>query len=490
MKRDLKSLGEYMKKNTIKTKEKTISKTRITKRMIIKTIIYFVIIFGVLDSTKYLIFQSQINNKKNIVGYNSTITFDKISVDMQIIETQTKSIIDFSIDSKGNITNFERAAATILGNDNVSCVALAPKGIVQYAYPYVGNESLIGYDFEDSANGENNIEALTNNNEQNITTIYGPYLYKNGKTYLIVKAPVLLENEDSTTQLWGYVCAFIDFPKSLMEAGFGSLIEQKYNYKLYRNDINNQERIILSSPKNYIKQGKIVQRDIFNETWKVSIEPENGWYDKSQYILETFIVLIISILASIIFFDYLRLKDTGKILTRFVNIDTLTGVFSRKYFFDYVEAEIGRKKRFGICYIDVDKFKEVNDLYGHEIGDRLLVEIGKRIQECIRKNDFVSRIGGDEFAIFMNDINDEFVGDIILERLMNTMEDPFEYRTVILQSTLSVGYSIFPEDGSSIEELIQNADRYMYNMKEKNHREIHIKHMIKHNKMNHAKKND
>jgi len=478
-----------MKKRTIKIKKKSISKARITNKMIIKCFACFMVIFGILYFAKYMLLQNQINNKKDEVGYIATISFDKISVDMQIVETKLKSIIDFSIDAKGNINDFERASTTIIGNDDVSCVALAPKGIVQNVYPYAGNEKFIGYDFRDISSVANSTEVFTINSDQTITTICGPYLFKNGKTFLIVKVPVLLKNENSTPELWGYACAFIDYPKSLMEVGFDDLIEQKYNYKLYRNDINNNERILLSSQK-VIEQGVVIQRGIFNEMWNISIEPENGWYSKGQSILQSIVILIISILVSIIIFDYFRLKETGKTLTRFVNIDTLTGVFSRKYFFDYVEAEIQRNKRFGICYIDVDKFKEVNDQYGHEIGDRLLLEIGKRIQECIRRNDFVSRIGGDEFVIFINDINDEFVGELILKRLMNTMKEPFAFNNIILQNTLSVGYSIFPVDGGSVEELIQNADKYMYNMKEKNHREVHIKHMIKHNKMNYAKKND
>ena len=380
IKSDLKCLGEYMKKNTTKLKEKSILKTRITKRIIIRSFVCFVIIFAILNFTIYMISQNQINHKKDTVGYISTITFDKISVSMQMIDTKIKSLIDFSIDSKGNVTDFERAAATILGNDNVSTVALAPKGIIQYVYPYAGNQSFIGYDFEDSSIEAKNAETLTNNN-QNSSTICGPYLFQNGKTYLIVKVPVLIKDGNSTAELWGYACAFIDFPKSLKEAGFSSFADQKYNYQLYQNDINNKEKIILSSDKNKIKQGIVIHREIFNQTWNVRIEPENGWYNKNQYILQSIMMLIISILISVIIFDYFRLKDTGKILTRFVNIDTLTGVFSRKYLFDYVEAEIERNSRFAICYIDVDKFKEVNDEYGHEIGDKLLLEIGKRIQE-------------------------------------------------------------------------------------------------------------
>ncbi|WP_170841469.1 sensor domain-containing diguanylate cyclase [[Clostridium] fimetarium] len=476
-----------MKEKSIKIKDKSISKTRITKRMIVRSFVCFIIIFGILDLTIYMISQNQINSKKDTAGYIAAISFDKISVNMQMIETKIKTIIGFSIDIKGNITDFERAATSIIGNDNVSCVALAPNGIIQYAYPYAGNESLIGFDFQDSSIDTNNIEAFANDNNQIITTICGPHLFLNGKTYLIVKVPVLLENVDSTTQLWGYACAFIDFPKSLMNAGFNSLIEQKYNYKLYRNDINNIERIMLSFQQKNIKQGIIIHREVFNQTWNILIEPESGWYNKERYILESIVMLIISILSSIIILDYFRLKDTGKALTRFVNIDTLTGVFSRRYFFDYVEAEIGRNRRFGICYIDVDNFKQVNDQYGHEIGDKLLLEIGKRLQVCIRKNDFVARLGGDEFVIYMNDINDEFIGELILKRVLDAMEIPFEYKNIVLQNTLSIGYSIFPEDGSSIVELIQNADRYMYNMKKKNHREIKIKQIMKHNKINHSK---
>lgn len=476
-----------MKKNT-NTTEKQILKTQITKSMIIKSIVNLVIIFCVLAGFRYVILENQIYDKKNKAEYITTIAFEKISMKMKVAEEKIKTIINLSVDSQGNISEFDHTAASIINKDYISCIILAPKGIVQYVYPYAGNEYLKGYNFWDNSNNKDKLGDITNE-DKNISAVCGPYFYRNGKTYLVIRVPIFLEN-GNTLEPWGFACALVDFPDALTDTGINLITTNKFNYKLYRTDINNKERVILSLNKNKIKNGIIVQRDIFNQKWNILIEPQDGWYNINHILFETLVIIFISILLSIIIFDYLRLKDTGKMLTKMVNVDTLTGVFSRKYFFDYVEAEIKRNKRFGICYIDVDKFKEVNDKYGHEIGDRLLFEIANRIQGCIRKNDFVSRIGGDEFVIFISDINNEFDGEAILKRVKYTMEEPFAFKHIILQNTLSVGYSIFPKDGSSIEVLIQKADNYMYNMKRKNHRENHLNHFMKYSKINNTKKND
>ena len=101
-------------------------------------------------------------------------------------------------------------------------------------------------------------------------------------------------------------------------------------------------------------------------------------------------------------------------------------------------------------------------------------------------------IGYDMFKWYKpeNKVRFEMFGWIYEKNTIKLKEKSILKSHIILNNTLSVGYSIFPENGSSIEELIQNADRHMYNMKEKNHREIYLKHRIKHNKMNYAKKND
>lgn len=448
--------------------EKRILKTRITKSMIIKSIIYFLLIFCALAGSRYMMLKNEIEDKKNTAEYITTVAFNKISLQMEAVQDKIKTIIKFCVDSQGNVSEFDSETASVINTNYINCVVLAPKGIVQYVYPFAGNEYLMGYDFGGYSNGMNSLGNIANDSVKDGTVVSGPYLYRNGKTYLVVRVPIFL-NKDNSSELWGFACALIDFPDALINSGINLITTNKYNYKLFKTEINNQEKIILSSNKNNIENGIIVQRDIFNEKWNILIEPQDGWYNKNEFIYELLVIIFISILISIIAFDYLRLKDTGKVLTKIVNIDTLTGVFSRKYFFDYVEAEIQGNKRFGICYIDVDNFKEVNDEYGHEIGDRLLFEIANRIQNCIRKNDFISRIGGDEFVIFISDINNEFNGEAILKRLKNTMQEPFEFKHIILQSTLSIGYSIFPNDGISIEELIQKADDYMYNMKLKNH---------------------
>ncbi len=98
--------------------------------------------------------------------------------------------------------------------------------------------------------------------------------------------------------------------------------------------------------------------------------------------------------------------------------DSLTGLFTRRVFMDRLSLEISKADRhqskFGVVFIDVNKFKQVNDNYGHEVGDKLLKEVGKRLKSCVRKSDTVARMGGDEFTILLMDLDtDDAIHQIV-----------------------------------------------------------------------------
>jgi diguanylate cyclase (GGDEF)-like protein len=118
-----------------------------------------------------------------------------------------------------------------------------------------------------------------------------------------------------------------------------------------------------------------------------------------------------------------------------------------------------------ILFLDLDRFKEVNDTYGHSIGDKLLQIVAKRIKQCLRECDVVARIGGDEFTIFIQDIDyKEMIS--VANKIILSMEKSFYIDSLKLRSTFSIGISQYPKDGSSVEELLKYADVAMYQAKE------------------------
>jgi diguanylate cyclase (GGDEF)-like protein len=160
-------------------------------------------------------------------------------------------------------------------------------------------------------------------------------------------------------------------------------------------------------------------------------------------------------------------------LHRQANFDTLTGLPNRLMAFDRINVEISRakrsKQRFAVFFIDLDNFKDVNDSLGHAAGDRLLAEIGLRLQAVLRDGDTVARLGGDEFLILASDVTSEVQVERIAERLLQAVADPLDLGGRKLVAQCSSGIAIFPDNGEDVETLVANADNAMYQAKT-NHR--------------------
>ena len=124
--------------------------------------------------------------------------------------------------------------------------------------------------------------------------------------------------------------------------------------------------------------------------------------------------------------------------------------------------------------LDLDKFKDVNDVLGHGAGDSVLIECSKRIQSCIRKNDIAARLGGDEFIVVLVDTaRFEDIEKIGL-KLSNVLARPYLIQNKKVYCTASIGFAFYPNDAQSIDVLIKNADHAMYRAKTQGRNSIHF----------------
>ncbi len=166
-----------------------------------------------------------------------------------------------------------------------------------------------------------------------------------------------------------------------------------------------------------------------------------------------------------------ELKENEAKLVYRARHDALTNLPNRFMFGEIIIHEILKAKRenskIAILFMDFDGFKNINDFYGHDIGDELLIQATKRLKEEIRQSDYLFRFGGDEFVFLLSGFHDE--NDIvkIAEKLNNTFSLPFSIRGHLLKIGISIGISVFPDDGTTSEELLRNADIAMYIAKER-----------------------
>lgn len=149
--------------------------------------------------------------------------------------------------------------------------------------------------------------------------------------------------------------------------------------------------------------------------------------------------------------------------------DALTGLPNRHYFEDRLAQALRearqRNQRMAVLFLDLDRFKFINDTFGHTLGDHVLQQIAHRLETIIRKGDMVARVGGDEFTLLLPDASaEEAVG--VAERVLQRVREPQEILGRQLHITASLGITVFPEDGQDAEALLRNADIAMYKAKE------------------------
>jgi diguanylate cyclase (GGDEF)-like protein len=149
--------------------------------------------------------------------------------------------------------------------------------------------------------------------------------------------------------------------------------------------------------------------------------------------------------------------------------DSLTSLPNRALFSDRLQHALDRMTRrqsaIAVLFMDLDEFKPVNDSYGHEVGDRLLIDVGRRLQGCLRPEDTVARLGGDEFTVLLEDISDVRYAIRVAERIAEALREPFDLDGYEASVTASIGIAVATSREATPEELMRNSDRAMYKAK-------------------------
>ena len=164
--------------------------------------------------------------------------------------------------------------------------------------------------------------------------------------------------------------------------------------------------------------------------------------------------------------DISERKHAETVIWNQANFDSLTGLPNRNLFLQKLEHEIRSCDRsnqsMALLYLDVDRFKDVNDSLGHDMGDLLLVEISSRLKKVVREIDTVARLSGDEFTIILGNIDDQLAVQPICQELLDSLARPYQLGNEKVFLTGSIGVTFYPQDSKDIEALQRNADQAMY----------------------------
>jgi diguanylate cyclase (GGDEF)-like protein len=159
------------------------------------------------------------------------------------------------------------------------------------------------------------------------------------------------------------------------------------------------------------------------------------------------------------------------------NYDALTHLPNRSLLYDRLTQAIARNVRgqrlLAVCFIDLDEFKPINDTYGHEAGDRVLIEVAQRFQASVRGEDTVARLGGDEFVVLLGEIENMKEAEGTVDRLLLSLSEPLIFAGNRIDLKASIGYALFPEDSGDWDVLLRQADQAMYQAKRSGRNCIH-----------------
>jgi len=171
-------------------------------------------------------------------------------------------------------------------------------------------------------------------------------------------------------------------------------------------------------------------------------------------------------LYTIIVRDISIQKEAEDKLKKLALYDHLTGLPNRTLFYESCDSILFQSERLGttfaVLFIDLDGFKGINDTLGHDAGDNLLCQVGKRIQKRIRKSDRAARLGGDEFVAILANIDDGLAAESIASSIVESLGEPFKLDGIKCMIGASVGVSVYPDNGRTSDHLLQSADTAMY----------------------------
>jgi len=281
----------------------------------------------------------------------------------------------------------------------------------------------------------------------------------NREVFLIDSTGLLVASTNSSLQRLKLHPYFFAAPDLLTKV----LSQQKLTGSSFFQGSNNEKMILAFSHLTY--------EDIsVNLNWSVVVAAS---YDKildpaDNLASNLFWILILA--AMLIFFVMsLASRKVISFIWKKANFDSITGLPNRRLFVDRFLKSIQLSKRghlsCALLYIDLDRFKEINDSLGHNIGDKLLVETANRLSLVVRESDSVSRIGGDEFSIILNELTDPIKIDNIANSIIASLNNPFYIEGNTLFISASIGIAVYPEDGKDIATLLKSADQALYKSK-------------------------
>ncbi len=360
------------------------------------------------------------------------------------------------------------AGQLVRGGTRIRDIGLARNNIVTHVYPLAGNEKALGLHYlEVPSQRDAVLQAIRSGH----TVVAGPVKLVQGGVGFISRTPIFIDPgmlKPGQNPYWGLASVVIDCDSLFTAAGLHE-VKDGVAYALRGRDATG------AAGPPFFGRADVWSREPLHldvvlpgGSWQLAAVPVGGWETNgSRFALYRGVAGLLALLLSVLVFSLLAERRRVHHLALH---DPLTGLPNRRLFNDRMEQLISRASRndgrFALLYLDLDGFKPVNDRHGHEVGDAVLAEVARRLGGALRRSDSVARIGGDEFMLILPDTADAAGASHIAEKIIERIGEPMQVQGHRLRLGGSIGISLYPADGRSVDALLLNADRAMYAAKQ------------------------
>lgn len=436
---------------------------------------FFILVLIILNIAYTALINISVSEEKTRYRYIAIneANFMTSCIDKVVVRTYT--IREMIMEHDGDTEFFDKVAENIYQsvkedtNVTLKNIAVAPDGVVEKVFPLYGNASLIGFNFTDETRPGNK-EAMDSYQKEK-TIITNPFNLVQGGIGMATRTPVIIKNEKFDF-LWGIVTATMDFEDILNAFNLSAFDKMNINYRLwYTND--NGEKVVIAENCANMDSAVSETINIYNLKWHLDILPEKGWHNENMNSLARLIIAMISALIAALVLLMLRIKRDGMLMRTLAQQDSLTHCYSRHYLnSELLDIKNGNWKNpennYSVAIVDVDKFKQINDTYGHTAGDRALISISQILRESLDnpRKDRVVRFGGDEFLLFYSNAEKKDLR-IKFQSILSSIEKVKFNDIPELKLGVSIGVAL-PDlsESPSYKDMMKHADDNLYKVKE------------------------
>lgn len=360
-------------------------------------------------------------------------------------------------DATGEVVSFQRVAESLKQDAAMLSLQLAPGGTVLYSLPPQPHPRSHINLFDRPERRE---EALRARNSRKIT-FSGPLQLTQGYPGFIVRRPIY--RRWNPQEFWGFSIVVFSLKDFLGYINIASLRQAEMVFSLYRQDASGKKSLIDGVPPENISYPVSAQVELPQCSLTLSLMPAGGWSFGARITVVVVSALLAALMLTALLRAWFTLAQQKRSLENLVDVDPLTNLRNRRSLHASIQRRCQAGKPFALLYIDLDKFKNINDTYGHQVGDGFLLAFVQRILPCLSGADVMFRLGGDEFLILCPHAK-------LRQRLTDmdeALHTPLDVNGLPLPCFYSVGIAVYPEDGLQPETLLQYADERMYEDKKR-----------------------